>query len=80
MYYVSYIVRQILQLQINDMTDKEKMISVGKQIDELVKQKKQHDKASEKLQKQIGKLMQEYEVLTGKVYKKAPFKAEVQEI
>jgi glycine/serine hydroxymethyltransferase len=59
---------------------KEEMIEVGKKIDELVKKRKKADDASKKLRKEIGALMQKYELLTDRVYGSKPFKSEVQEI
>lgn len=56
------------------------MIEVGKKIDELVKKRKKADDASKKLRKEIGALMQKYELLTDRVYGSKPFKSEVQEI
>lgn len=60
--------------------DKKELKDLGLKIDELVAKKKKYDTASDKLGKQINKLMVEYEKLTDRAYGKKPFKSNVQEI
>jgi DNA repair ATPase RecN len=60
--------------------DKKELKEIGLKIDELASKKKKYDDASDKLGKQINKLMLEYEKLTDRVYGKKPFKSNVQEI